>query len=83
MGDLRFGERVGFEAVGGVIVDVDEAGGEDEASSFNYSFIGFRFEIRGDSGDAVFQDADIELAKRGAGAVGNLAVADENRGVVT
>jgi hypothetical protein len=24
--DLRFGERVGFEAVGGVIVDVDEAG---------------------------------------------------------
>jgi len=29
LGDLRFGERIGFEAVGGMIVDIDEAGGED------------------------------------------------------
>jgi hypothetical protein len=81
--DLRFREWIGFEAVGGVIVDVDKSGGDDEAFGLNDSFIELRLEIRCDRGDAVSQDADVDFAKRGAGTVGYLSVADENRGVVT
>ncbi len=76
--DLRFGERIGFEAVGGVIVDVDEAGGEDEAFGVDDSFIGLRFEVGGDGEDAVAGDADAEFAEWGASAVGDLGVEDED-----
>ena len=76
--DLRFGERIGFEAVGGVIVDVDEAGGEDETFGVDDLFAGLRFEICGDGGDAVARDADVGFAKRGAGAVGDFGVDDED-----
>jgi hypothetical protein len=76
--DLRFGERIGFEAVGGVIVDVDEAGGEDEAFGVDDLVAGLRLEIGGDGDDAVAGDADVEFAERGAGAVGDLGVEDED-----
>jgi hypothetical protein len=39
---LGFGERVRVEAVDGVIVDVDEAGGQDEASRVDDGFVGKR-----------------------------------------
>jgi hypothetical protein len=51
--DLRLGERVGFEAVGRVIVDVDEAGREDEAFRVDDLVAGLRLEICGDGDDAV------------------------------
>jgi hypothetical protein len=76
--DLRFGERIGFEAVGGVIVDVDEAGGEDETFCVNDLVAGLRLEIGGDGDDAVTGDADIEFAERGAGTIGDLGVNDED-----
>jgi hypothetical protein len=76
--DLRFSERIGFKAVGGVIVDVDEAGGEDEAFGVDDFFIGLRLEVGSDGSDAVADDADIEFAQRGAGAVGDLGVKDED-----
>ena len=76
--DLRFGERIGFEAVGGVIVDIDEAGGEDEAFGVDDSFVGLRLEIGGDGDDAVAGDADVEFAERGAGAVGDFGMEDQD-----
>jgi hypothetical protein len=77
--DLRFGERIGFEAVGGVIVDVDEAGGEDEAFGVDDLVAGLRLEIGSDGYDAVAGDANVEFAERRAGAVGDLGVEDEDR----
>ena len=42
LGDLRFGERVGVEAFFGVIVDVDEAGGEDQVGAVD-DLVGWRW----------------------------------------
>jgi hypothetical protein len=81
LGDLGFGERIGFEAVGGVIVDVDEAGSEDEVFCVDDFFAGLRLEIGGDCGDAVAGDADVEFAEGGACAVGDFGVKDEDGGV--
>jgi hypothetical protein len=62
-----------------VIVDVDEAGGEDEAFCVDDLVAGLGLEICGDGDDAVAGDADVEFAEWGAGAVGDLGVADEDR----
>jgi hypothetical protein len=76
--DLRFGERVGFEAVGGVIVDVDEAWGEDQPFGVDDLVAGLRLEICGDGDDAVAGDADAEFSKGSAGAVGDLRVENQD-----
>jgi hypothetical protein len=76
--DLRFGERIGFEAVGGVIVDVDEAGGDDEAFGVDDFFIGQGFEMGGDGCDAVAGNANVRFAERRTGAVGDFGVDDED-----
>jgi hypothetical protein len=75
---LRFGERIGFEAVGGVIVDVDEAGCEDEAFGVDDLVAGLGLEIWSDGDDVVAGDADDEFAEWCAGAVGELGVDDED-----
>ena len=58
-------------------MDVDEAGGEDEAFGVDDFFIGLRFEVGGDGEDAVAGDADAEFTEWGASAVGDLGVEDE------
>jgi hypothetical protein len=83
--DLRFGKRIGFEAVGGVVVNIDEAGGEDQPFGVDDFFIGLRFEVGGDGEDAVAGDSDAEFAEWGTSAVGDLGVEDEDgfwRGVL-
>jgi hypothetical protein len=78
--DLRFGERIGFEAVGGMIVNVDEAGGEDESFCVDDLVAGLGLEICAGGDDVIAGDADVRLAERGAGAVGDLGVEDEDGG---
>jgi hypothetical protein len=75
---LRLGERIGFDAVGGVIVDVDETWGENEAFGVDDLVAGLGLEIRGDGDDVVAGDAYVEFAERGAGAIGDLGVEDED-----
>ena len=58
-------------------MDVDEAGGENEAFGVDNLFAGLRLEIRGDGDDAVAGDADVGFAEGGAGAVGDFGVDDE------
>src|SRR5579871_4700193 len=76
--DLRFGERIGFEAVGGVIVNIDEAGREDEAFGVDDLVAGLGLEICGDGDDAVAGDAQVGFSERRAGAVGDFGVDDED-----
>jgi hypothetical protein len=59
-------------------MDVDEAGGDDEAFGVDDLFAGLRLEVGSDGGDAVAANADVEFVERGAGAVGDLGVEDEN-----
>jgi len=55
--DLRFSERVRVEAFGGVIVDVDEAWGQDEAVGVEDPLAGSRREFA-NAGNAVVADAE-------------------------
>jgi hypothetical protein len=61
-----------------MIVDVDEAGSEDQALGVDNFFIGKGLEIGGDGGDAIAGDTDIEFAEWGASAIGNLGVDDQD-----
>jgi hypothetical protein len=61
-----------------VIVDVDEARGEDEALGVDDLVAGLRFEICCDGDDVVTGDANVGFANWGAGAIGDLGVDDEN-----
>ncbi len=54
--NLRFGQRVAIEALGGMVVHVDEAGGEDQALRVNDLFAGCGLE-EADFGDFVSGDA--------------------------
>jgi len=78
LSDLRFGEGIGEQAVGGVIVNVDEAGSEDQPFSVHDEFALFRLQIA-NFGDVIESDADIAFAQGCAGAVGELRVDDKKR----
>src|SRR5262249_36653942 len=78
LSDLRFGEGIGVEATCGVIVNVDEAGGEDKAFGVQNLFGFGGFEVA-DSGDVRTSDAEVRFAERNAGTVGDLGI-DDNEG---
>ena len=76
------GERLGMrvEAVVGVGVRVDEAGGEDEAAGVDDAFAARGLEVA-DGGDAVALDADGRASAGGTGAVDDGGVRDEDAGL--
>ena len=74
--DLGFGEGIGVESFGGVVVNVDEAGSEHKALGVE-NFVGFGGLEVTDFGDARAGDAEVGLAERSAGAVGELGVDDD------
>lgn len=76
LSDLRFGQRIGEDAFGGMIVNIDEARGEDEAFGVDDGFTLFRGEVA-DFFNVIEVDADISLAQGRAGAVGELGVDDK------
>lgn len=63
-----------------MIVNVDEAGGEDESFCVDDLVAGLGLEICADGYDAIAGDANVRLAERGTGAVGDLGVEDEDGG---
>ncbi len=77
--DLSFGERIFVEAFGGVVVNVDEAGSEDEALCVDDGLAFLWLEVA-DGDDAVTGYADIDFAKRSASAVSDLGIDDDGGG---
>jgi hypothetical protein len=78
LGDLRFGERIGEQPIGGVIVNVNEAGSEDQTVRVDHGFVFLRLQVA-NFDDVIENDADIHFAERSAGAVGELRMDDDER----
>jgi hypothetical protein len=75
---LGLGDGIGLKSLGGVIVNVNETGSENEAFGVD-DLIGFGgFEIA-NFGNAGTGYAEIGFAERSAGSVGELGVDDDER----
>src|SRR6516165_5560650 len=67
---LRFREGILHETVLGVVVNIDEAGGEDEAAGVDGRLVFFRLQFP-DADDVARSDAHVRFVERRAGAIGN------------
>src|SRR5262249_15441145 len=74
--DLGFGEGIGVEASRRVIVNVNEAGRENEAFGVQDLFGFGGFEVA-DSRDVRTSDAEVRFAERSAGTIGDLGINDD------
>jgi len=73
---LRFREGILHETVLGVVVNIDEAGGEDEAVGVDGRLVFFGLQFP-DADDVARSDAHVRFVERRAGAIGNARVGDE------
>src|SRR6516162_3310811 len=76
LGNLGFSEGVLQEAVFGVIVNIDEAGGQDKTVGIDGRLIFFGLQFT-DADDVAESNADVRVVERRAGAIGHARVDDK------
>src|SRR3974390_459696 len=76
LGNLGFSEGVLQQAVFGVIVNIDEAGGQDKTAGIDGRLIFFGLQFT-DADDVAESNADVPVVERRAGAIGYACVDDK------
>ena len=78
--DLGLGRRIGGQPRGRMIVDVDEAGRDDEAVAVDHGVPGLRLDVA-DGDDAIVDEADVGAPQRRAAPVREIGADDRRRPV--